>query len=175
MKNCKEYYLDDARAITAIPVSEATINEAEPTSPANQLTPIIDEEWFSLSSDTIVIGRYRPIENEVVRDDVAFIPIQPGTGKVKDAQDDSVAGRLHTVNVTFEVDDREGEVWTRLLTLERTPCHLVLTFSDGKTRGFVTGNEDTWMCHTDRDGKKTSVTIKIQNLMGVQLFVGEEE
>lgn len=182
MNNCKEYYLDDARAIRAIPVSEESldtwvvaVDETDPTSPANQLTPTIYEENFAITDDTIFIGRQRPVEDGEVRDDVAFIPIQPGTGKVKDSAADSVAGRLHTVTVTCEVDDREGEVWENLLKLERTPCHLELTFRDGRTRAFVAGSEDTWQCNTERDGSKTTVTIRIQNLMGVQLLVKEEE
>jgi len=170
MTDCKEYYLDDARAITAIPVSEATINEAEPTSPPNQLTATIASEGFSLTSDAIVIGRYQPsVEG------VAFIPMHPGTGKAKDTEGDSVAGRMHTVSVTCEVDDRDGEVWNNLLKLERTPCHLELTFHDGKTRAFVAGSEDTYQCHTERDGRKTTVTFRIQNLMGIQLFVKQTE
>ena len=179
MNNCKEYYLDDARAIRAIPISEkavdgkVAVDETDPTSPANRLTPTIDSEMFIITDDTIFVGRYRPVEYEMVRDDVAFIPMQPGTGKVKDTQDDSVAGRLHTVTVTFDADDRESEVWANLLTLERTPCHLELTFRDGKTRAFIAGSEDTWQCNTNRDGSKTTVTIRMQNLMGVQLMVGQ--
>lgn len=175
MTDCKEYFLDDARAITAIPISEAIINEADPTALSNQLTATIASEGYGLaetieterfSSDAIAIGLYQP-----AFDVVGFVPMLPGTGKAKDTEGDSVAGRMHTVSVTCEVDDRDASVWEHLLKLERTPCHLELTFRDGKTRAFVAGSEDTYHCHVERDGKKTTVTFRIQNLMGIQLLV----
>ena len=89
------------------------------------------------------------------------------TGKAKDDESDSVAGRMHTVTVTCEVDDREFEVWDHLLTLERTYRHLILTFRDN-SRAFVSSTQDTYLCSVERDGAKTTVTFRIQNLMGIQ-------
>ena len=99
-----------------------------------------------------------------------LIPIMRKSGKAKDDESDSVAGRLHTVTVTCEADDRDSDVWNDLLTLERTPSHLLLTFRDN-TRAFVAATQDTYLCTTERDGSKTSVTLRIQNLMGIQPLV----
>ena len=164
MNNCKEFELDDLMAITAIPVENISTSEVE--SPVNQLTPTIAKEDFEpLLTGAIVIGLQR------ADDDVALIPIRKRTGKAKDDESDSVAGRLHTVSVSCEVDDRDGSVWNDLLTLERTPRHLLLTFRDGVTQAFVSATEDTYQCTAERDGAKTSVAFKIQNLMGIQLLV----
>ena len=106
-----------------------------------------------------------------------LVPIRRMTGKAKDSKSDSVAGRLHTVTVNCEVDDRDLSadgndltVLDYLLALERTPCHLLLTFRGGQ-RAFVAATNDTYMCETTRDGAKTSLSFKIQNLMGIQLII----
>lgn len=98
-----------------------------------------------------------------------LIPIIHTTGKAKDDESDSVAGRMHTVNVTCRVDDRDSETWDYLLRLERTPRHLLLTFRD-LSRGFVSATRDTYLCNVERDGAKTNVTFRIQCLMGIQLI-----
>lgn len=166
MTNCKEFVLDDLMAITAIPVSD--ISASEPNSPVNRLTPTIDSDDFTLSDEAlrnaIVIGR------QPATTDGVLIPIKRATGKAKDDESDSVAGRLHTVGVSCEVDDRDAEVWNHLLTLERTPSHLLLMFRGGD-RAFVSVTEDTYQCSVERDGAKTSVSFKIQCLMGMQLIV----
>lgn len=163
MTNCKEYILDDLMAITAIPVAD--IDAGDPLSPVNQFAPVIDSTGFNPTiTHAVVIGRQPATANGTL------IPISRNTGKAKDTESDSVAGRLHTVTVTCETDDRAGETWAHLFALERTPSHLILTFRDGTTRGFVASNDDTWQCNTDRDGQKTSVTIRIQNLTGIQMI-----
>ena len=164
MTNCKEFVLDDLMAITAIPVSD--ISAGDPDSPVNRLTPTIPGEYFNPTMDNaIVIGR------QPATTDGVLIPIKRMSGKAKDDVSDSVAGRLHTVSVSCEVDDRDAEVWNHLLTLERTPSHLLLTFRDGVTHAFVSATEDTYQCNVERDGAKTSVSFKIQCLMGMQLIV----
>ena len=92
------------------------------------------------------------------------------TGKAKDDESDSVASRLHAVNVTCQVDDRDFSVWEHLQTLERTPSHLLLTFRD-KTCGFASANVDTYQCTVERNGAKATVTFRLQNHMGIQLIV----
>lgn len=99
-----------------------------------------------------------------------YVPIVPMTGKAKDDEGDATAGRLHTVTVSLQADDRDAETWGLLLRLERTPSHLVLTFRDG-TRAFVQGTVDTYRCTVERDGAKTSVELRIQCLMGIQRIV----
>lgn len=160
MTNCKEFVLDDVMAITAIPFSNINLGITP-----WQLTPTIQEEDFSPSlDDTITIG----VQPATVGG--RLIPIIRSTGKVKDDESDSVAGRIHNVTVTCEVDSRDSEIWDNLLVLERTPAHLLLTFRDD-SRAFVSATEDTYLCSTDRDGSKTSVTFKIQNIMGVQIIM----
>lgn len=164
MNNCKEFILDDLMAITAIPVEN--ISASEVASPVNKLTPTIAKTEFVPSlTEAIVIGLQPATTGG------ALIPIRKRTGKAKDDESDSVAGRLHTVSVSCEVDDRDSSVWNDLLTLERTPRHLLLTFRDGVTQAFVAATEDTYQCTVERDGAKTSVAFKIQNLMGIQLLV----
>ena len=160
MNNCKEY-LDDVIAITAIPLADLSVGtsswQLSPTIPVGQFSPTL--------SHAITIGIQPATTGGML------IPIKHKTGKVKDDESDSVAGRLHTVNVQCDIDGRSDSVWERLLKLERESHHLILTFRDGTTRAFVSATEDTYLCHVERDGAKTSVTFKIQCLMGVQLIV----
>lgn len=159
MNSCKEFVLDDLMAVVAIPVTDFN-----PGTAAWQLQPVIDSELFDPTlTNAIVIGRQPVPESEVL------IPIMRGTGKVKDDESDSVSGRLHTVKVTCNADDRDSEVWNHLLTLERTPCHLLLTYRDG-IKAFVQATEDTYLCNAERDGSKTSITLRVQNIMGAQLI-----
>lgn len=170
MKNCKEYLLDDLTAITAIPVSDMPASSV--SSPVNRLTPTIPASSFSPTlTNAIVIGLQPATANG------ALIPIIRKSGKAKDDESDSVAGRLHTVTVDCEVDDREAvtdnsgrTVFDNLLALERTPCHLVLSFRGG-SQAVVAATEDTYLCNVERDGAKTSVAFKIQCLMGIQLVI----
>ena len=164
MTNCKEFVLDDVMAITAIPL--ANIPASSVTSPVNQLSPTLPSSTIvsSMLPGSITIGLQPTTSGGIL------IPIMRKTGKAKDDENISVAGRLHTVTVTCEADDRDPDVWNHLLTLERTPSHLLLTFRDN-TRAFVAATQDTYLCTTERDGSKTSVTLRVQNLMGIQLLV----
>jgi hypothetical protein len=164
MTNCKEFILDDVMAVTAIPL--ANIPAGSITSPVNQLTPTLPKSFIapSMLAGSITIGLQPATPGG------ALIPIMRKSGKAKDDENDSVAGRLHTVTVTCEADDRNSDVWNDLLALERTPSHILLTFRDN-TRAFVAATQDTYLCTVERDGSKTSVTLRIQNLMGIQLLV----
>ena len=155
--SCKEYQLDDLMAITAVPV--ANISASDPSSPVNRIGATVPSFSPSLAG-AITIGLHPGADIPIVRD----------TGKAKDDESDSVAGRLHTVAVTCEVDDRDGAVWAPLLTLERSQRHLLLTFRGG-ARAFVSATRDTYICTVERNGAKTSVSFRIQNLMGIQLMV----
>lgn len=160
MPACKEFILDDVMAITAIPLSDVSIGSA-----TWQLTPIIPLGQFSPTlSNAITIGLHTPDAYGTL------IPIMRKSGKAKDEESDSVAGRLHTVTVNCEVDDRDTAVWNDLLALERTPSHLLLVFRD-QSRAFVQGSMDTWHCTVSRDGSKTSVAIRIQCHTGIQMIV----
>lgn len=160
MNSCSEYVLDDVMAITAIPVSAYNPGVA-----AWQLAPVIPGDSFSPTlASSVTIGLQPAAAGR------PLIPIKRKTGKAKDDEGDSVAGRLHTVTVTCEVDDRNSSVWADLLTLERTPAHLLLTFRNN-TRAFVAATEDAYKCTTERDGAKTTVTFRIENLMGIQMLV----
>jgi len=171
MSNCKEFLLEDLMAITAIPVSDIPAGDVD--SPVNKLTPTIADDDFNPTLDNaIVIGRQAATAGGVL------VPIKRLSGKAKDDTQDSVAGRLHTVTVNCEVDERGGELWAPIaamnnvpcsLRLERTPHHLLLTFRDD-TKGFVAATEDTYQCSIERDGAKVSVAFRIQNLMGIQLL-----
>ena len=164
MGDCREFALDDLTAIVAIPVTNYTPSG---DMAAIMLEPSVNGSYFSppVGDGTITIGSVAPSGS-------ALIPIIPGTGRVKDAESLSTAGRLHTVSVECEVDDRDEEVWTDALLqkLERIPRHLLLTSRDG-TRFFVQGSEDTYLCTVSRDGEKTGVSLKVQCLMGVQRIV----
>lgn len=163
--NCKEFVLDDMMAITAIPIAD--VSASDPSSPVNILAPTISSTGFSPAlTHAIVIGLKTAGETAGT-----VIPIKRMTGKAKDDEGDSVAGRLHTVTVTCEVDERGGEIWTHQLTLERTAHHLLLTFRDGATRGFVAASEDSYLCNIERDGGKTTVTFRIHCLMGIQMII----
>lgn len=159
---CKEFVLDDLMAITAIPIENIPATAID--SVANRLTPTIAGSGFAPSLTRAITIGMQPAEAGGI-----LIPIRRFTGKAKDDESDSVAGRLHTVTVTCEVDDREAEVWDHLLTLERTCRHLLLTFRDN-SRAFVSSTQDTYLCNVERDGSKTTVTFRIQCLMGIQLI-----
>lgn len=159
MNSCKEFVLDDVMAITTIPVTDFNAGVS-----TWQITPTIDASAFSPTlTHSITIG-LQPANSAGI-----LIPIIRFTGKAKDQESDNVAGRQHTVNVACEVDDRDSESWNHLLTLERTPAHLLLSFRDG-TRAFVMATIDTYLCEVERDGAKTSVSFNIHNLMGIQLI-----
>lgn len=163
MTGCKEFYLDDVMAVTAIPLGN--IPAGSVNSPVNKLTATIGKTDITAAmlSGSITIGTVPAAVGGTL------IPIMRRTGKAKDDESDSVAGRLHTVTVTCEADTREPLVWNDLLTLERTPSHLLLTFRGGE-RAFVAATQDTYLCDVGRDGAKTTVTLRVQNLMGVQMM-----
>ena len=166
--NCKEFLLDDMMAITAIPVSAMPASDVN--SPVNGLTPTISSFTPTLTN-AITIGRE-------LNGSAYLVPIKRTTGKAKDETQDSVAGRLHTVTVSCEVDERGGEIWAPIaqnqppcsLLLERNAHHLLLSFRDG-SRAFVSASDDTYTCTIDRDGAKVSIQFRIQNLMGIQMLV----
>lgn len=159
MNTCNEFLLDDMMAVTAIPVTDYVLGiqpwQVMKTIPVTQFTPTL--------TNAIVIGQQPAVTGGVL------IPIKRNTGKAKDSEDDSVAGRLHTVSVTCEADDRDPSLWEHLQQLEHTPSHLLLTFRGGQ-KAFAAATQDTYICEVERDGSKTSVSIKIYNLMGIQLI-----
>lgn len=158
MTNCAEFPLDEVMAITAIPVTDYNIGTY-----SWQLTPTIAVADFNPNYDnSITIGA--KLENGRT-----LIPIIRATGKAKDSESDSVAGRQHTVTVQCEVDDRDKAMWDYLLTLERTPSHLRLTFRN-MTHAFVAATRDSYLCEVERNGAKTSVSFRVYNLMGIQLI-----
>ena len=180
--NCKEFELDDLMAVCAIPVGN--ISAASKDSPSNVLKPTLNASSYDfplkyINEDVIVIGREKAVKAMMERDGGRevrvetpvgeLIPIMKMTGKAKDTEGDSVAGRQHTVTVSCEVDDRDGAVWEHLLKLERTPSHLLLTFRNG-TQAFVAATRDSYMFTVERDGAKTSVTFRIYDIMGIQLI-----
>lgn len=160
MASCKEFILDDMTAITAIPLSDLAIGTA-----SWQLTPTVPADDFSP-----VLGNAVTIGLQSAEQGATFIPIMRKSGKAKDDESDSVAGRLHTVTVNCEVDERDPSVWDNLLALERTPAHILLTFRD-QSRAFVQGSEDTYQCTVSRDGSKITVAFRIQCIMGIQMLV----
>jgi hypothetical protein len=167
MFNCKEFVLDDLMAITAIPVTDFN-----PGFSGWQLQPVIAVTTFSPTlTRAITIGQQSATTGGTL------IPIMRGTGKAKDDESDQTAGRLHKVTVNCQIDDRDLSrdasgltVLDHLLTLERTPSHLLLTFRD-QNRAFVQGSEDTYLCTVERDGANISVQFQIECLMGIQMLV----
>ena len=167
MINCREFERDDVVAITAIPIEN--IPAADVESFVNQLTPVIIQSGDGPSMDgSVTIGLQPAVSGGTV------IPIIRDSGKVKDDESDGVSGRLHTTTVSCEVDDRNWQTWNHLLALERMNSHLLLTFRGG-TRAFVAATEDTYFCHVQRDDAKTSVTFRIQSIMGLQLVYVDSE
>lgn len=145
-------------AIVAVPVEDFR--------PASQwqIKKTIDEEQFSpVLTHAVTIGMIPAVAGGVL------IPIRHMTGKVKDSEQTAVSGRSHTVQVTCEVDDRDSEVWDTVLGLERTECHLILTFHDA-SRAFVEATRDSYQMTSERDGSKMTVTFRIHNLMGLQMI-----
>lgn len=159
MRICQEYDRDEVLTITAIPVADYSLGthawQVEPLIPNTQFSPPL--------TNAIVIGLQPAVAGG------KLIPIKRNTGSAKDSEDDSVAGRKHSVSVDCEADDRDPETWNTLLKLERTPCHLLLTFRNG-TQGFASCTQDSYECDVDRDGAKTSVKFKLDNYMGIQLI-----
>jgi len=159
MNSCKEFALDDLMAIAAIPVTDYS-----PGTAAWQLRPVIPASGFAPNlANAITIGQTAIVTGG------QLIPIVRASGKAKDTESDSVSGRRHSVSIQCEADDRESDTWSSLLSLERTPCHLLLTFRGG-TRAFVQADKDSYVCEVERDGAKTSVAFKVQGRMGIQLI-----
>ena len=176
MPTCKEFTLDDLMAITAIPVTDfnpAAVPGGSPSGVTSWLlAPAIPKAQFSPTlTRAVTIGQQPATTGGIL------IPIMRLTGKAKDDESDQTAGRLHKVTVNCQIDDRDLSrdqngltVLDYLLTLERTPSHLLLTFRD-QSRAFVQGSKDTYLCTVDRDGAKTTVQFRIECLMGIQMFV----
>lgn len=169
MPTCKEFFLDDVMAITAIPVTEYNPDSVPGGSPTGisswLLSPVIPTSQFSPTlTHSITIGQQSATPGG------SLIPIMRLTGKAVDNEEDQTSGRLHKVTVNCQVDERDPSVWNNLLTLKRTPCHLLLTFRD-QSRAFVQGSKDTYLCKVERDGAKTSVQFRIECLMGIQMIV----
>lgn len=169
MPTCKEFALDDLMAITAIPVTDFNPAAVPGGSPLGitswLLTPVIPKAQFSPTlTRAITIGQQPATTGDTL------IPIMRLTGKAKDDESDQTAGRLHKVTVNCRIDGRNPSVWSNLLTLERTPSHLLLTFRD-QNRAFVQGSEDTYLCTVERDGANISVQFLVECLMGIQMLV----
>lgn len=172
MSDCKEFVIG-VMAITAIPIDN--ISASDVNSAANSLKPTVPAAGFA---PTIKNQSNEDVPNPIYDGAVTIglqavgqaelIPIIRTTGKAKDDEGDSVAGRLHTVTVNCEVDERGVEIWDKKLTLERTPHHLLVIYRDGVTQAFVAASEDTYTCNVERDGAKVTVAFRIQNLMGLQ-------
>lgn len=159
MTNCKEYR-DDVLDITAIPLADLATGTSE-----WQLKPVINGDSFRpVLTNAITIG-VKPATAGG-----SLIPIRRSSGKAKDTETDGVPGRIHAVTVNCDVDDRDSGVPEGLLTLERTPSHLLLTYRD-HTQAFVAATEDTYICEVERDGGKVSVSFRIQNLAGIQAII----
>lgn len=158
--NCKEFYLDDVMAVVAVPVDDYDFWPY-----VSPLQPTIASADFSLPmTNAIVIGQ------QAATDGGELIPIIKLTGKAEDAEDDSVAGRKHTVTVKCEVDDRDHGTWPLLRMLEIAPRHLLLTFR-GKKQAFVAASEDTYKFSVSRNGAKTSVQFRIECFSGLQIII----
>lgn len=157
--SCLEYNLDDLLAVTALPVADYSPYthdwQLKPTIPAAAFTPSL--------TNAIAIGLQPATTGG------ELVPITRKSGKAKDSESDSVAGRKHSVTVSCEADDRDPATWDYLLSLERTPSHLLLTFRGGQ-RAFVQASADSYLCEVNRENAKTSVDFKVENLMGIQLI-----
>ena len=158
--NCKEFYLDDVMAIVTVPVDDYDFWPY--VSPPH---PTIASADLSLPmTNAIVIGQ------QAATDGGNLIPIINTTGKAEDTEDFTVAMRKHIVTVKCEVDDRDGDAWPLLRTLETEPRHLLLTFR-GKKQAFVAASKDTYKFSVSRSGAKTSVQFHIESLSGLQLVI----
>lgn len=188
MNGCLEIF-DDMLSVTAIPVAEippsyeawrvcktvtehGTYNTFNAAFPPAKRDEVKDEEQQTVDytpkpNGTVTIG---PRLDFPYGKGGRLIPIIPKSGKAEDGVSDAAAGRLHTVTVVCEVDDRDGTAWADLLVLERTPSHLLITSRNGR-RAFAEGTEDTYLCKVERSGGKTSVTLRVHDTMGMQLLV----
>jgi len=159
MSNCKEFFLDDVLAITAIPVANYSQWNA------SALMPVIQAGQFNPSmTNAVTVGQQPAVAGG------SLVPIVKLTGKARDEESDETAGRRHTVTVSCEVDDRDGGTWTLLRTLETDPRHLILTFRN-KERAFVAASQDTYRCEVSRDGAKTQLQFHVECLSGIQLVI----
>lgn len=154
--------MDNMVAITAIPVDEFSVGSAALYGPT-----ISEDDFAPPLTNAIVIGQYAAVDFGIV------IPIIRNSGKVKDTEQDQVAGRAHNVSIQCEVDDRDSSLWQYIRQLERSAFHLILTLHDG-SRVFVQVTRDTYQCTTERGDGKTSMQFKVHNLTGMQLVVPVE-
>lgn len=158
MANCLEY-IDSVMSVVAIPLDDLPLSTA-----AWQLSPAIPAGDFSPTLDHAITIGVRPATEEGI-----LVPMRSNDGKVKDDTSDNTAGRLHTVNVMCNVDDRDAEAPDVLLALQRTPFHLLLMFRNGQS-GLVAATRDSYLCQVSREDGNTSISFRIQNLNGMQLI-----
>lgn len=170
MANCKERNFDDLLSVLAVPVSGVSFSNA-----AKRFAPTLQAGDYTLAAaGTIYIGRatYKAVGNAAITPAYS-IPIMSESGEVDDEEKVSVGGRKHQVRVTFEVGASTTAERAALLRLERGEWALELCFfGDTDTepcRALVQATRDTCLVTVKRDGKKVSVTIEIDNLMGLQV------
>lgn len=157
MVNCKELSLE-VMEIKTIPLDKYDTSgkiSISPTIAETDFSPLYDDDTITIGTDTTT---------------GSLIPIMRQTGKAKDTPTDSVAGRIRTVTVSCDIDQRDDEIWDLLLQLEREPRHIILTTRDGSVY-FCQAMIDTYTCTDERDAEKVTVTFKVQCLMGLQKII----
>lgn len=167
---CNERNFDDLLSVLAVPVSGITWANA-----AARIAPTVHPSDYSFTyTGAVHIGRLGYTTASGTAQTIPYsIPIVPESGSVKDDESVDVGGRLHKVGVEFEVSADTEAQRSALRRLECGEWVLELCFfgdeSGNIVRALVQATQDTCLVKVNRDGKKVSVSIDIENLMGAQI------
>ena len=171
MTNCNERNFDDLLSVLAIPVSNLVWRTA-----AARLHPTIDPDDYTITGNNgIYIGRntYNGVCYECPQPAYS-LGIVPESGDVNDEEKMESGGRIHRVSVKFDVSTDSAAAREALLRLERGEWALELCFfgdtAPAPCRALAQATKDTCLVTAKRDGKTVSVTIEIENLMGLQMI-----
>lgn len=142
-------------AVDAIPVSSLVI-------PASSLlADPISLSAISFDARSVIrIAHEEDAANTVVM-------IAGMRGSIKDDESDSVAGRIHTVTLTADVNESSASTRSSLRRLESRAHALLLYFRDGRM-GLVQCDRDSYLTTVARGETHSSIQMRIQDLLGIQ-------
>ena len=154
---CTEIPLNELLAIDAVPVADMTV----------QAQYVLAD---TLPESGVTVVKQNLIRIAAGAAGAKMIPLNPSErGKLKDDERDALPGRSHTITVDADINDLAATTRAAMRILERHPHSLLLSFRDGREAIVVT-NPDSYVCTTTRDGSRTTINIRIQNVVGVQWY-----
>lgn len=152
---CTEIPLYDVQSIDAVPVADVWISAA-----AYLATELRNSDF--------VIDPTRLVRIAAQDAGAGIVPLLLTTrGGIRDEESDGVAGRVHTVTLTADVNEKAASSRAALRRLELRPHTLLIRFIDGRS-ALVVATKDSYLVTTSRDGSKAAITLRIHTAEGLR-------